>query len=60
MRVQLTDEPDKFIWGLTPAGVFSVKSMYEDLMNVHPPFLRKYLWKLKIPLKILKNYVVLE
>jgi hypothetical protein len=28
--------------------------MYEDLMNGHTPFLRKYLWKLKIPLKIKK------
>jgi hypothetical protein len=26
--------------------------MYVDLMNVHTRFLRKYLWKLKIPLKI--------
>ena len=26
--------------------------MYEDMMNGHTRFLRKYLWKLKVPLKI--------
>jgi hypothetical protein len=52
MAVQLNDELDRFIWKLTPSGLFSVKSMYEDLMNEPTPFLRKYLWKLKIPLKI--------
>jgi hypothetical protein len=52
MTVNLVDEQDKFVWKLTTSGVFSVKSMYEDLMNDHTPYLRKYLWKLKIPLKI--------
>jgi hypothetical protein len=35
-------------------GLFPVKSMYLDLMNGHKIFLRKYLWKLKIHLKIKK------
>lgn len=52
MMVNLSDEPDRFVWKLTTYGLFSVKSMYEDLMNDHTPYLRKYLWKLKIPLKI--------
>jgi hypothetical protein len=52
MAVQLSDEPDRFIWKLTPSGSFSVKSMYEDLMNDPTPFARKYLWKIKVPLKI--------
>jgi hypothetical protein len=52
MSVQLSDEPDKFIWNLTTNGVFTVKSMYEDLINGHTTFLRKYLWRLKISLKI--------
>jgi hypothetical protein len=52
MSVQLSDEPDKFIWNLTTNEVFTVKSMYEDLMNGHTTFLCKYLWRLKIPLKI--------
>jgi hypothetical protein len=52
MDVNLTDQPDSFCWKLTPNGLFTVKSMYEDLMNGHTRYLRTYLWKLKIPLKI--------
>ena len=52
MRVNLLDEPDKFKWSLTSNSVFTVKSYYEDLLNGHTRYLRKYLWKLKIPLKI--------
>jgi hypothetical protein len=43
MMVQLSNEGDKFVWNLTLSGVFSVKSMYEDLMNDNTVFLRKYL-----------------
>jgi hypothetical protein len=52
MMVQLSDNPDKFVWKLTTSHVFTVKSMYLDLMNGHTRFLRTYLWKLKIPLKV--------
>jgi hypothetical protein len=52
ITIDLTSEPDKFIWKLTDSGIFSVKSMYLDWMNGHTVYLRKYLWKLKIPLKI--------
>ena len=52
MNVHLGDTPVMFVWRLTSSGVFTVKSMYEDLMNEHARFLRTYLWKLKIPLKI--------
>jgi hypothetical protein len=52
MGVELSNDPDKFVWKLNESGVFTVKSMYLDLMQGHTVFLRKYLWKLKIPLKI--------
>jgi hypothetical protein len=52
MEVQLSTESDRFVWNLTTAGVFSVKSMYLDYMDDHPSCARKYLWKLNIPLKI--------
>jgi hypothetical protein len=52
IRVNLTEDPDVFVWNLTTNGVFSVKSMYTDMMNGHTVFLRKYLWKIKVPLKI--------
>ena len=52
MDVQLSQENDSFSWNLTTSGTFTVKSMYLDYMNGHTPFLRKYIWKIKVPLKI--------
>jgi hypothetical protein len=52
MRVQLKDQPDAFRWALTTSGVFTVKSMYLDLLDDHTPYLKKYIWKIKVPLKI--------
>jgi hypothetical protein len=52
MTVTLTTEPDKFIWSLNSLGQFSVKSYCADLLNEHTIFLRKYILKLKVPLKI--------
>jgi hypothetical protein len=46
------DNPDKFVWKLTSTRLFNVKCMYLDLMNGHTRFLHKYLWELKITLKI--------
>jgi hypothetical protein len=43
MNVQLSDEPDKFIWNLTNSGKFSVKLLYADYIYGHTVFLRKYL-----------------
>jgi hypothetical protein len=39
---------------------YLIFAMYLDLMNGHTPFLRKYLWKLKIPLKIKKFMLFLN
>lgn len=36
MMVTLTEEPDTFRWKLITFGVFSVKSMYTDLINDLP------------------------
>jgi hypothetical protein len=52
MGVTLTEEPDAFVWKLTTSGIFLVKSLYAHLMNGHTVFLRKYIWKIKVPLKI--------
>jgi hypothetical protein len=65
MSIRFSSSPDVFKWKLTDSGIFSVKSMYLDWMNGHTVYLRKYLWKLKIPLKIkifmwfLSNKVIL-
>jgi hypothetical protein len=52
MDINLSAQPDSFVWKLTTSGKFTVKSFYLDFMNDHRPFLRKYLWKIKVPLKI--------
>jgi hypothetical protein len=52
MGITLTDQPDNFVWKLTKSGSFSVKSLYLDHLNDHTRFLRKYIWKIKVPLKI--------
>jgi uncharacterized protein Usg len=52
MLVTLNEENDRFVWNLTSNGLFTVKSMYEDIMSDHTHLIRKYLWKVKIPLKI--------
>jgi hypothetical protein len=56
ITINLTTESDNFVWKLTDSGLFSVKSMYSDLLNGHAIYLRRYLWKLKIPLNFF--YVV--
>ena len=52
MSVNLSDEPDTLRWKITQSGMFLVKSYYAELMNDNTRYLRKYLWKLKVPLKI--------
>jgi hypothetical protein len=52
MSIQLCDRDDKFRWKLTSSGAFTVKSMYLDLLDGHTIFLKKYIWKIKVPLKI--------
>ena len=54
MRVNLNEDEDRFKWNLTTNGNFTVRSLYLDIMNGHTPYLRKYLWKLKVPLKVKK------
>ena len=39
MGVSLNDEKYRFVWKLTTNGLFTVKSMYEYLMNDHTPYL---------------------
>jgi hypothetical protein len=52
MRVQLTNNEDVFRWSLTTSGSFSIRSMYLDLLNDYTVYLRKYIWKIKVSLKI--------
>jgi hypothetical protein len=52
MPVNLTEDLDIFVWKLNTSATFSVKSMYVDIMNGHTIFLCKYIWKIKVQLKI--------
>ena len=52
MEVWLTTSQDEFKWGLTRSRKFTVKSMYLDLLSDQTRYLRKYIWKMKVPLKI--------
>lgn len=53
MSVNLNNEPDSFRWQLTTFGVFSVKSMYADLINTGPAYRSKHILKTKVPLKVM-------
>jgi hypothetical protein len=52
MHVQLNNDQNMFVCGFTTSGGFTVKSMYLDLLNYNTKYLRKYIWKMKVPLKI--------
>jgi hypothetical protein len=52
MAINLNHEADRFVWKLTDSGLFSVKSIYTDFINGHTVYLKRYIWKLKVPLKI--------
>ena len=52
MQVNLADEQDVFVWRLTSSGMFTVISMYLDILNGQTRFPRKYIWKIKVPLNI--------
>jgi hypothetical protein len=52
ISVQLTNEKDTIIWGLTISRTFTAKSMYLDLLDDDTKYHKKYIWKIKVPLKI--------
>ena len=52
MEVQLSDHPDELRWKLTRSGVFTVKSMYIDVINSNSIPTSKHVCVVKVPLKI--------
>ena len=52
MHIQLIDENDTCRWNLHQNGLFSAHSMYLALINNGHIERNKYLWSLKMPLKI--------
>ena len=55
-HVNLVDGSDTFRWTLTKSVLYTVPSWYLHLIDRQPPFRHKFIWKLKIPLKI-KNFL---
>ena len=51
-HIDLVDGLDNFRWNLTKSGLFIVRTFYLYLIDRHPPFTHKLIWKLKVPLKI--------
>lgn len=51
LHVNLQEERDSFVWSLHSSGIFSIKSMYDALINngVH---VSQDIWRIKIPSKI--------
>ena len=52
MDVQLSEDSDTIRWSLTTTGVFSVKSMYLDLIDTGSLSRSLHFWKVKVPLRI--------
>jgi hypothetical protein len=52
MAVQLNNDNDMFVWELTTNGIFTIKSISLDLLDDNAKYLNKYIWKMKVPLKI--------
>jgi hypothetical protein len=51
-QVQLKEGSDFFKWSLTRSGLFTVRSLYHHLIDKHPPFQHRKIWKMRITLKI--------
>jgi hypothetical protein len=53
--IQLSEGPDEFRWNLHPNGTFSVRSLYNAIIQSDIPVdNNKKIWKMKIPLKTKK------
>uniref|UniRef100_A0A453MGA0 Reverse transcriptase zinc-binding domain-containing protein n=1 Tax=Aegilops tauschii subsp. strangulata TaxID=200361 RepID=A0A453MGA0_AEGTS len=52
MDVQLSDHTDTIRSKLTTNGIFSVKSMYLDLIDSGPLPRSLHIWRIKVPLRI--------
>jgi hypothetical protein len=52
MPIQLNGKKDRFVWSIASSGTFSVKSMYLDMLDHDTKYLKRYIWKMKVPLKI--------
>ena len=52
VNVQLTNQRDRFVWGLHQNELFSIKFIYRALLTAEVAPYKTFIWKLKLPLKI--------
>lgn len=52
MDIRLSEEPDRVHWRLTNSGIFTVKSMYLNLINITNIPKSINIWRVKVPLRI--------
>ena len=52
VHVNLEEEQDIFVWKANQKSIFSVKSMYTNLVNEHCRHDDCIAWKLRLPMKI--------
>ncbi|WVZ62675.1 LOW QUALITY PROTEIN: hypothetical protein U9M48_012391 [Paspalum notatum var. saurae] len=51
-NIILNDQPDQFRWLLTKNGLFTVHSMYKQLISIDVFVPNRFVWQLKVPHKI--------
>ena len=52
VQVDLVEAEDQFVWKISKNSVFSVRSMYRELMQDNSVPENLISWKIKVPLKI--------
>ena len=52
VQVDLVESEDQFVWKISKNSVFSVRSMYRELMQDNSVPENLISWKIKVPLKI--------
>jgi hypothetical protein len=54
VNIHLNDQRDVFRWSLTVSHQFTVRSMYNTILNANIMPNNSFLWKIKLPLKVKK------
>jgi hypothetical protein len=52
MDIRLTRQMNVIVWKLTTSCSFIIKSLNLDYMDDHAKFVRKYIWKMRVPVNI--------
>jgi hypothetical protein len=52
VNIHLNDQQDVLRWSVTKRGEFSVRSMYNAILNSNIMPHSRFVWKIKLPLKV--------